>query len=155
MKGREIKFRVWLNEPVTNSAYGVEYLPAGWWPDQSTSKYWLNLLPNGEIAWGVDDDVGCPYEVNATIEQFTGLRDCTRADEHPQGVEIYDGDIVVYDSWERAIPLKVYWSNKFSGWFVVSAWEIDSKMAGDPLGIDGEIRVVGNVHEHGHLLEGE
>jgi hypothetical protein len=127
---REIKFRAWLNTPLIEYSDGDSLLPIGWWP--KASEYWLNLMPSGEIVWGIEDVVGDAGEVDVTIEQYTGLQDA-------YGVEIYEGDVI-----EGGVVL----------WFR-AAWFVQWK--GERIRL-AEIRhplVIGNIHENPELLEVE
>ena len=83
--------------------------------------------------------------------QFTGMRD-------KYGKDIYDGDILSSPHFDNNhLTHVVMWSDKYSGWFLrnLSSSKIDG---------DGSIQawvamkygpyeVIGNIHQHAHLLE--
>lgn len=125
---RIVKFRVW-NDLLKN------YLP-----DDSVC-----ILPNGDIvlynlaamiaAYKRPSDM---LEGENTVEQFTGLED-------KNGVNIYEGDILIDDTGE---PIE-YWVVKFSdGGFV-------GECAGvaEPLFELTNLEVIGNIHKNPELVE--
>lgn len=124
----DIKYRVW-NSLLKN------YLPG----DS------VCILPNGDIvlyniaamiaAYKRPSDM---LEGENTVEQFTGLED-------KNGVNIYEGDILIDDTGE---PIE-YWVVKFSdGGFV-------GECAGvaEPLFELTQLEVAGNIHEDSELVE--
>ena len=125
---RIVKFRVY-NDLLKN------YLP-----DDSVC-----ILPNGDIVLYNLVAVIAAYkrpsdmlEGENTVEQFTGLED-------KNGVNIYEGDILIDDTGE---PVE-YWVVKFSdGGFI-------GECAGvvEPLFELTNLEVVGNIHKNPELVE--
>lgn len=97
------------------------------------------ITPKGTV-WDVNENVDITE--NTVLMQYTGLKD-------ENGVEIYEGDLLEgYDpeSRETIRPIMgVYWSNR-------GMWDCESFILG---GMNERCKVVGNVHEHPHLLKGE
>lgn len=138
---REIKFRVWD-------------VDEGHWYENKNFPY--QLIDNeGKFHWADYYEWG-PYPNDVVICQYTGLKD-------KNGVEIYFGDI--YESFTRIIetdygdsgigesgyPENIYIAHQevrdeFEKG-AIKDW--DDVLA---LGIYDTIEVIGNIHEHPHLL---
>ena len=88
-----------------------------------------------------------------TIGQYTGLRDNTRTEEHPNGKKIFEGDIVKFGDIIGVI-------NYGFGCFCVKTHKPDWKSRNNPA-IDivfneypNEVEVIGNIHDNSELLKG-
>jgi uncharacterized phage protein (TIGR01671 family) len=122
---REIKFRAW---DIETKEMSYDFL----------SKNWLKVC------------VESPY---VELMQYTGLKD-------RNGNEIYEADVfppgertrgevtvVCYDSKQakyKAVPLSLYKANAGSGGWTGFGFEVNTFS-----------EVIGNIHEHPHLLKGE
>jgi uncharacterized phage protein (TIGR01671 family) len=116
VKMREIKFRL-LND---NKIVGYLRLKDGWTQFQAIGR----------------NDWYYPCNFKWTdAEQYTGLKD-------KNGVEIYEGDIVMYD-----IPYQVYWAKARVGF-----WCVNNKKCRE-FGINDNIEVIGNIHQNPELQE--
>lgn len=140
---REIKFRAWdedhfvfMDEGPTEyqwifdeNGFSIEYFDA----DQCK-------IVSGELC----EFAGWVPCRNAIFEQFTGLRDCKRTEEYPEGQKIFEGDIIKYITFD-CIATVVYSAPHFGG--------LDE----DGLHAIGgyEVEVIGNIHENPKLLKGE
>jgi uncharacterized phage protein (TIGR01671 family) len=111
---------------------------------------WDLIVDDGILAYFASDD----YE----LMQYTGMK-------AKDGKDIYEGDIVVADRYP-------FFNDGVSGYVGVIEWAhaawyyglecVNDKLAGsavgDQLGADGkevtEFRIIGNIHEHPHLLSG-
>jgi len=123
---REIKFRVWIID---------EYIS-------------LNEALHSDIVYiqvpGSSND--SLIEINwdgVELEQFTGMQD-------KNGLQIYEGDVVsdhvgigVVEYSEKRSSFRVNYRDGFCKWF------IDYNLKGE----SESIEVIGNIHQHAHLLE--
>jgi uncharacterized phage protein (TIGR01671 family) len=131
MGKRPIKFRAWHK----GEAFMID---------------WDLIVDDGILAYFASDD----YE----LMQYTGMK-------AKDGKDIYEGDIVVADRYP-------FFNDGVPGYVGVIEWAhaawyyglecVNDKLAGsavgDQLGADGkevtEFRIIGNIHEHPHLLSG-
>ncbi len=118
---REIKFRAWRRD--------LKKLYPSW-------DIWVTNLYDFEFADQLD------------LMQYTGLKDCKRDVVHPNGQEIYEGDIVRTLSRGWLFTGAVVWKR--------DGWDVDvEKSAGDGLwygGLGDVQEVIGNIYENPELL---
>ena len=126
---REIKFRVW-------NTLLKKYIPDDLVHISSDGSFLFGFFSYIKVDfYKYRDDI---FRGENIAEQFTGLKD-------KNGTEIYEGDILIYDTGE---PIE-YWVVKFSdGGFV-------GECAGvaEPLFELTNLEVVGNIHENPELAE--
>lgn len=140
---REIKFRAW---DVERGKYrsGTDNLMM----DLSGRLYW-------QFGYGAPDML--PKDASFVIEQFTGLQDAN-------SVDIYEGDIIRWDymdSGGRSFIGLVVAGPSFE--IITDDWGIAHYSNGFAIQfLDGSgytcfdgrsVSVIGNIHEHPHLLE--
>lgn len=148
---RKIKFRAWDKEK-------RELIP------------WDKLIWNSQGLLNALHNAGTPEHYgNWIAQQFTGLKD-------KNGVEIYEGDVFMFDPTEMDSILVVAYKNAMSGrgevvaqyafeLFGSSHWNGEGgqdcfgsyqhlqDIHLDEFDISG-MEVIGNIYEHPHLLEG-
>lgn len=108
---------------------------------------WITI-PNGVpciIAYG---DV-CRSEhqvIPSTVGQYTGLKD-------KDGVEIYEGDILLFSNMREKCTSIVMWNNEIGAWClkIKDATRIGSFPLGKWL-MDKALEVIGNIHDNPQLL---
>lgn len=139
---REIKFRAWNGE-----------------------QFYYGKMGAFGLQWNRDDCILPPGSVYV-FEQFTGLRDAN-------GVHIHEGDIVQFAVWwfdgaeqQSILTGLIVYSNDNMSFQLRGArnkdWEFFTGHVGDAEYLtpfselnfeDADFTVIGNIHEHPHLLE--
>lgn len=120
---REHKYRVWDGKVMHS---GDEYV-GGW-----TSQWPLN-------------EVLTPYAEEVFL-QYTGLKDCKRTDEYPDGQEIYEGDII------RTARIAALEKGGVIEWADNGFWIVINQEVWMPT--EEYREVIGNIYEHPELLKG-
>ena len=100
------------------------------------------------------------YEVGPeTVGQYTGLRDCKRTEEYPEGQRIFEGDIVhvlgnqQVEDWKRVdyIGLIAFLD---AGFCVIDGTIDDHGFRRYGLcRLDFDLEVIGNIHDNPELLK--
>lgn len=114
--------------------------------------YWYrNQKEQGWLYWDVSEVLPHPEEIDWTlVRQFTGEKDS-------QGVDIYEGDIVEYQSsaGSKMLGVVVFNTEQFASlpaFHIADRWGVSVEYYyGRKAGVGS--KVVGNDYEHSHLLE--
>lgn len=79
-----------------------------------------------------------------TLGQYTGLKSSTRTEEFPEGIEIYEGDIV---NCSKGCPHEIVWVKEYGGTYVggMPCWYL--KGLNEGYAWSGKEELVGNIHE--------
>lgn len=135
----------------------------GWSEGVSRMTYFDNpIISNSELkdgeTWGIFIPAkdGTVYLTGyQSMMQFTGLRDCKRTEEYPEGQEIYSGDIVKAtnkNGWAR--KFEIMWINDRTR---LMAWNnsqpnISFNLTCNKV-IELQVEVIGNIYEQPALQE--
>lgn len=92
-----------------------------------------------------------------TVGQYTGLRDCKRTAEYPEGQMIFEGDIVLeLDGGMDGIPRKVLWDEdcmEFKCPLVKNHWAYGDNACPLWMTQSGSVEIIGNIHDNPELLK--
>ena len=127
---RELKFRAWFYD-------GVNLSTGTMWPGgKAFSEDFIDFDDK-------DDNLLKPTDKCTIIMQYTGLKDC-------KNVEIYESDIIEAQIVEPpSVPTmgKIVWDTEYAYWG-------NKNCAGiTPLYKLNDIKIIGNIYEHSHLLK--
>lgn len=122
---REIKFRAWLQGRMIYITTDDDYFIDG---DGRLVK--IEQIENGSSYQGFED-----HECN--LMQYTGLKD-------KHGTEIFEGDIVQFKSIRDIIERYEVEYTNYGEW-AIGMHRLSMRFR--------SCEVIGNVHEHSHLLE--
>ncbi|WP_066316848.1 YopX family protein [Bacillus sp. FJAT-29814] len=132
---REIKFRAWeknLKEMIPVHEINFE-----------------NRMINIKSAWRLFDEI--------ELMQFTGLKDSAVCEEFPEGIEIFESDIL-YDIVNNEFYI-VAWDDNYAMFFLKNVNDDPKKDDYDFAEFDTEVcnnlYVVGNIYENPELLAGD
>ena len=141
---REIKFRAWIK-----SGFDEDVKPF------MTDVASIDFSEFGHSLKTPEDDNEWDIKENCILMQYTGLKD-------KNGKEIYEGDIVTWeednlaDMGEKIIHAEgksqIVWVKEFCHFGIE---EIPKKLGHWTFSEDARYEVIGNIYEHGHLLNGK
>jgi len=128
---REIKFRAWIPQHRKMIQVGNLVIPKG-----------LNELGDQELCVAEKYSTIKPHHyIQPVLMQYTGLKDCKRTEEYPEGQEIYEGDIVQSNGY---INREVVWADEIGGFSLEHTAEFYRSV---------RMEVIGNKWENPELLE--
>lgn len=95
------------------------------------------------------------FEVDPeTVGQYTGLRDCKRTAEYPEGQMIFEGDIIkIPDNYDE---FGIYAGEVYEIYFHCGGFRLKpkySKARGFWLEDDRMVEIIGNIHDNPELLK--
>ncbi|WP_283718799.1 YopX family protein [Clostridium perfringens] len=141
---REIKFKIWDKEQ-------KRFLEINWeGEDTRHTKGKANICYSDRVyvtLSGYVNEDGWPYEVDADILQYTGLKD-------KNGKEIYEGDILINTNKSK-LNLGIE-NQKYLIVYRALGFDLKPLFKGRALKFNyTDLELIGNIYENQELLEGE
>jgi uncharacterized phage protein (TIGR01671 family) len=143
---RTIKFRAWVKSKDSM----VDVIAIEQTPDEEYPHGWIACPWEQGFNESIDtQEKDCVFKTeDVVLMQYTGLKD-------KNGTEIYEGDIVrdlddQYLSDGKAVEAQVKWSGEWSSF---DLYDLRDGELLDGLPSDRPLEVIGNIYEHGYLLE--
>lgn len=98
------------------------------------------------------DKIDSAFVDPETMGQFTGLRDCKRTEEYPEGQMIFEGDVVLCDRHiNDEFDKKTFFVREI---YPISGLIGESLSGNEICGDDWEFaEVIGNIHDNPELLK--
>jgi hypothetical protein len=135
---REIKFRAWDKE------HRKMWFQDGRAEPDFSMDFQGGIYHHGFSGDGLREEV---KKMDFELMQFTGLKD-------KNGVEIYEGDVILADSIMIENPILVEWINDSCGFEPFSDSKENCHHCGGGINPDSyDIKVIGNIYENPGLLE--
>ena len=157
---RETKYRG-ISKETGNAVYGSlvnniyklsatgEFIPYIFTTDNCEKCDMVLKCDNNEEFFGCDS--AFVEVVPGTEAQFTGLKDCKRTEEFPEGQEIYEGDIVDFRRGERRLYI-AFNSGQWNMCGDLKDPNADYRLLDHYIKHDGPIEKIGNIHDNPELL---
>ncbi|ELC8385758.1 YopX family protein [Clostridium perfringens] len=141
---RELKFKIWDKEQ-------KKFLEINWEGEDTThTKGKANICYSDHVyvtLSGYVNEDGWPYEVDADILQYTGLKD-------KNGKEIYEGDILINTNKSK-LNLGIE-NQKYLIVYRALGFDLKPLFKGRALKFNyTDLELIGNIYENQELLEGE
>ncbi|HFD2036147.1 TPA: YopX family protein [Clostridium perfringens] len=141
---RDIKFKIWDKEQ-------KKFLEINWeGEDTRHTKGKANICYSDRVyvtLSGYVNEDGWPYEVDADILQYTGLKD-------KNGKEIYEGDILINTNKSK-LNLGIE-NQKYLIVYRALGFDLKPLFKGRALKFNyTDLELIGNIYENQELLEGE
>lgn len=120
-----------------------------------------------DIALSSDFAPYCEEVIPETVGEFTGLYDCKRTEQYPEGQEIYEGDIVKNCGYDELCIVE-YYQGQYIGRYSPQTPHYDYdeslKITKQPRDLSyvglgfyvcerNSIEVIGNIHDNPKLME--